>query len=193
MAINPNDITTVRVGQLPSAVFSATDLIPHEVGNDLKKGTLQDMATFIATLIASSDAIGFRAVTVLDGQTLPSVTAGKNEFILVGKGTFPNVGGGATITTTEELNALITTGTSWSIGVEIPIEATDNGGGGGASFPKQQFTANGIQNSFTLSGTESANAVFWNGALLNDVDWTQSGSTLTLTFTPDSGAIIKIT
>jgi hypothetical protein len=191
MAINPNDITTVRVGELPSAPFSATDLIPHEVGAQLKKGTLQDMATFIATLIGSSDAIGFRAVTVLDGQTLPSVTAGKNEFILVGKGTFPNVGGGATITTTEELNALITTGTSWSIGVEIPIDAPDSGGG--ASFPKQQFTANGIQNSFTLSGTESANAVFWNGALLDDADWSQSGSTLTLTFTPDSGAIIKIT
>lgn len=193
MAIDPNIINTVRVGELPSAPFSATDLIPHEVGAQLKKGTLEDMATFISTLIASSDAIGFRAVTVLDGQTLPSVTAGKNEFILVGKGTFPNVGGGATITTTEELNALITTGTSWSIGVEIPIDAPDSGGGGGTSFPKIQFTANGIQNSFTLSGTELANAVFWNGALLDDTDWSQSGSTLTLTFTPSAGAIIKIT
>jgi hypothetical protein len=190
MAIDPNTINTVRVGELPSTPFSGTDLIPHEVGAQLKKGTLEDMATFIATLIGSSDAIGFRAVTVLDGQTLPSVTAGKNEFILVGKGTFPNVGGGATITTTEELNALITTGTSWSIGVEIPIDAPDSGGGG-AAFPKQQFTANGIQDSFTLSGTELANAVFWNGALLDDSDWLQSGSTLTLTFTPASGDIIK--
>jgi len=190
MAIDPNIINTVRVGELPSAPFSATDLMPHEVSGQLKKGTLNDLATFIATLVASIDGIGFRAVTVLDGQTLPSVTAGKNEFILVGKGTFPNVGGGATITTTAELNALITTGTSWSIGVEIPIEAS---GGGGSTdvLPKLEFTANGIANTFNLGSNAIVKAVFWNGALLRDADFTQSGQTLSLTFTPSNGEIIK--
>ena len=51
--INPNDITTVRVGELPSAAFSLTDKIPHEVGVDLKQGTIQDLITFIAPLIGA--------------------------------------------------------------------------------------------------------------------------------------------
>ena len=127
MAIDPNNTSTVRVGELPSAPFLGTDLVPHEVAGQLKKGTLSDLATFIGNYVQTTDSVGFRAVTVTDGQTLPSVTAGKNEFILVGKGTFYNVGGGATIVCTEELNALVTSGISWAIGVEINIEGEDIG------------------------------------------------------------------
>lgn len=58
-------------------------------------------------------------------------------------------------------------------------------------FPKRQFTANGIQTTFDLTTIALVNAVFWNGAILDDADWSQAGNILTLTFTPDAGAIIK--
>jgi hypothetical protein len=123
MAIDPATTTTVKVGELASAGFNASDLVPHEVGGLLKKGTLGDLATFIGGQISATSGVGFRAVQVLDGQTLPATT--EQEFILVGPGTFPNVGGGASITTTEELNALVSNGTYWFIGVEIPINAAE--------------------------------------------------------------------
>jgi len=122
MAIDPTTTTTIKVGDLQSAAYSTTDLIPHEVGGYLKKGNLQDLATFIGEIIDVTGGVGFRAVEVNDGETLPATE--DQEFILVGPGTFPNVGGGATITTTEPLNALVSNGTYWFIGVEIPITAS---------------------------------------------------------------------
>lgn len=119
--IDPLEVTTVRVGQLPSAPLSLTDNIPHEVGDDLKRATIQDLVDFTATYIETVAGVGFRPITVLDGQTLPTTTV--KEWILVGKGTFYNVGGGATIVTTEELNALMSNGDFWTLGVEIPINA----------------------------------------------------------------------
>ena len=117
--INPDEITTVRVGQLPPANFNLTDLIPHEVGTVLSQGTAQSFADFIGNYLETTGSIAFRAITVLDGQTLPDTT--EPEWILAGKGTFVNVNGGADITTTEELNALMSNGAYWFIGVEIPI------------------------------------------------------------------------
>ena len=61
MAINPDDITTVRVGELPSAAFSLTDLMPHEVGTDLKSGTIQDLITFITPFVG---AIQFQVISL---------------------------------------------------------------------------------------------------------------------------------
>jgi len=57
--------------------------------------------------------------------------------------------------------------------------------------PKIQFTADGVQDTFDIGLTATIKAVFWNGALLNDNDWNQAGSTFTLTFIPDLGALIK--
>ena len=122
MAIDPTTTTTIRVGQLGSAAFNSTDLVPHEVSGVLKKGTLQDLATFIGSIISVDVSVGFRAVQVNDGETLPATD--QQEFILVGPGTYPNVGGGATITTTGALNALVSNGVFWFIGVEIPIEVS---------------------------------------------------------------------
>lgn len=45
--IDPNIITTIRVGELPTAAFSLTDNVPHEVGVDLKRGTLQELIDFL--------------------------------------------------------------------------------------------------------------------------------------------------
>jgi hypothetical protein len=118
--INPDLVNTIRVGELPLEPFNLTDNIPHEIGTDLKRGTVQQLADFIATVIDVSGGVGFRAVSVSDGQTLPETTT--QEFILVGKGTYFNVGGGDTIVLTEELNALVSNGTFWFVGVEIPID-----------------------------------------------------------------------
>lgn len=59
------------------------------------------------------------------------------------------------------------------------------------SVPKIQFTADGIQNSFSIGTNATIKAVFWNSALLNDLDWSQFGNTFTLTFTPANGDLIK--
>jgi len=120
--IDPNVITTARVGDLPSADFNLTDNIPHEIGTDLKRGTVQQLADFISNYIGSSSSLSFNPTTVTSGGTLPVTTT--NEWILVGKGTFQNVGGGLNITTTEELNALTSNGTYWALSVEIPIDVT---------------------------------------------------------------------
>ena len=126
MAINPETTTTVKVSELASAGFNTTDLVPHEVGGYLKKGTLQDLATFIGGIISTEGSVAFKAVHITDGQTLPATTS--EEFILVGPGTYPNVGGGSPITTTEPLSALVSNGTYWYIGVEIPITASGTWG-----------------------------------------------------------------
>jgi hypothetical protein len=43
-----------------------------------------------------------------------------------------------------------------------------------------QFVANGIDATFDL-GTVISKSVFWNGALLDDADWSQVDNILTLT------------
>ena len=216
--IDPLEISTIRVGQLPSASISLTDNIPHEVGSDLRRATIEELSIFIATHVGTVGGVGFRPVTVTDGQTLPTTT--KKEWILVGKGAFYNVNGGATIVTTEELNAIMSDGSTWSLGVEIPIAAeligivqtiresfTTTAPSEDAVFkalslkanisdapiavPKIQFVADGIQDTFDIGVLAIIKAVFWNGALLNDNDWTQSGTNFTLTFTPLSGELIK--
>lgn len=46
--INPNDITTVRVGQLPNAAINLTNVFPFEIGDmTLNKATFQDLVNFI--------------------------------------------------------------------------------------------------------------------------------------------------
>lgn len=122
MALDPLNLNTVNVSQLPSAAFNLSDQLPHEVGVDLKKGTVQNLADVIGAYLDVSGGVGFRAVQVNDGETLPATT--QQEFILVGKGTFFNVGGGATITTTEELNALVSNGNYWFIGVAIDVSVS---------------------------------------------------------------------
>jgi hypothetical protein len=54
-----------------------------------------------------------------------------------------------------------------------------------------QFVANGIDATFDLGTVISAKAVFWNGALLDDADWSQVDNILTLTFIPSNGEPIK--
>lgn len=219
--INPDLVTTARVGELPIGDFNLTDKIPHEIDGELYQGSIQNLANLVGDYLSSVEGVGFRAVTILDGQTLP--TTSTQEFILVGKGTFPNVGGGSTIVTTEELNALVSNGVYWSIGVEIPINVelagiTQNIRSGytvttpseNAVFlaiqdiysvigdlpiilevPKVQFIADGINATYDIGVNATIKAVFREGALLDDGDWTQTGSNFTLTFVPELNERIK--
>ena len=175
--IDPQIVTTVKVGDLPSEPFLGSDLVPHEVNGNLKKGTITDFATFLATIIGSSDAVGFRPVTIVYGQTLPSVTPNKNEFILVGKGTFQNVGGGLPITTTAELNALVTSGVSWSIGVEIPIQVESDGTA--IDTYKIDIIYSGA--TITVPSDVKIRNVYLNKVPCYASDWSQSGTTITVT------------
>ena len=175
--IDPQIVTTVKVGELASEPILGSDLIPHEVNGNLKKGTITDFATFLATIIGSSDAVGFRPVTIVDGQTLSSVTLNKKEFILVGKGTFQNVGGGLPITTTAELNALVTSGVSWSIGVEIPIQVESDG------TSIDTYKTDIIYTGATItvpSGVKIRN-IYLNQMPAYASDWSQSGNIITVT------------
>ena len=216
--IDPLITTTVRVGELPPAPFGLTDNIPHEIGTELHKGTVQQLADVIGDYLGGVGGLAFNPNTVQDGETLPTTTF--NEFMLVGVGTFHNVGGQPDIITTEELNVVTSNGVYWSLAVQIPINVelagiTQNIRSGylqttpsedavfkslalkanisdaPIAVPKIQFTADGVQDAFDIGVLANITAVFWNGALLDDNDWTQLGSEFTLTFTPLSGELIK--
>jgi hypothetical protein len=63
MAINPADITTVSVSDLPTAALLNTSLIAHETVADglLKKVTILDLVNFIAPLVS---AIQYQVITL---------------------------------------------------------------------------------------------------------------------------------
>lgn len=117
--IDPLLINTIRVGQLVDAVFSGTDNIPHEVGTDLRRGTINELATFISGIIQAGDGLAFLPISVTDGQTLQNTTT--NEWFLAGVGTYHQNGGYPDIVCTEKLNVIIGNGIYWSLGVAIPI------------------------------------------------------------------------
>lgn len=117
--IDPLLISTIRVGQLVEAPFNLTDNVPHEVGTDLRRGTINDLSDFIAGVIGVTGSLAFLPISVTDGQTLPTTTT--NEWFLAGKGTYHQIGGFPDIVCTEELNAIVGNGTNWALGVEIPI------------------------------------------------------------------------
>jgi hypothetical protein len=53
MALDPALLSTLRVGELPPALFSLTDNLVHEVGTDLKKGTVQELINLVAPLVSA--------------------------------------------------------------------------------------------------------------------------------------------
>jgi len=61
----------------------------------------------------------------------------------------------------------------------------------GSAFPKITFTADGINSTYDIGVMNEIKAVFWNGALLNDLDWSQTLTEFTLTFIPANGDLIK--
>lgn len=118
--IDPNEITTARVGELTPSPFELSDNIPHETGETLLRGTVQQLADTIGDYLGVVSGSSYNNTVVPDGGTLPDTTT--KEWLFVGKGTFHNVGGQPDIITTEELNILSSNGTYWSLAVEIPID-----------------------------------------------------------------------
>ena len=51
-------MSSIRLGQLPTAAISMTDNFAHEVGVDLKRGTIQELSDFIANY-ASTISVRF--------------------------------------------------------------------------------------------------------------------------------------
>jgi hypothetical protein len=120
MAINPEDITTVRIDQLSPEPITVTSLLPHQVGTDLKQGTIQELVDLVATAVGVSGGVGYLAISVTDGQQLPDVPENAS-FFLCGDGTFLNINGYPNIICTENLNAIMSLTDHWELAVEIPI------------------------------------------------------------------------
>lgn len=118
--IDPNEVTTARVGELPPSPFDLTDNIPHEIGDTLFRGTVQQLGDVIGDYLGAVSGLSFNNTVVPDGGTLPDTET--KEWLFVGKGTFHNVGGQPDIITTEVLNILSSNGIYWSLAVEIPID-----------------------------------------------------------------------
>lgn len=70
-------------------------------------------------------------------------------------------------------------------------EQIDDLPGAFVKVPKIQFTADGITNTFDIGVNAEITAIFREGALLDDGDWSQSATTFTLTFVPEINERIK--
>jgi surface protein len=124
--IDPLLTNTVRVGQLPAEVWSGTDNLPHEVGSDLKRGSVADLATYIAGVVNASSGIAFNPLKITNGQTLPITTT--NEWLLVGAGTYLQGGGFADVVCTNDINIVTSNGVSWAFSFGIDIADVDLSG-----------------------------------------------------------------
>lgn len=122
MAINPSDITTVRVDQLSPDVITLSSLLPHQVSTELKQGTIQELVDLVAAAVGAGSGVGFLPISVTNGQQLPDVPTDPS-FFLCGAGTFLNINGYPDVICTGELNAVMSLSDHWEVAVEIPIVA----------------------------------------------------------------------
>tara|TARA_R110000822_G_scaffold76214_4_gene183177 strand:+ start:4534 stop:5094 length:561 start_codon:yes stop_codon:yes gene_type:complete len=53
MALDPALLSSTRIGQLAPADFSLTDNLAHEVGTELKRGTVQQLVALVAPLVTA--------------------------------------------------------------------------------------------------------------------------------------------
>lgn len=120
MAINPDNITTIRVDQLAEDTLNLTNDFAHSNGTELKKATIQALVDLVSTAIGSSSGVGYLAISVTDGQQLPDVPT-EAGFFLAGAGTYLNINGYPDVICTENLNAIMSLTDHWELAVEIPI------------------------------------------------------------------------
>ena len=122
MAINPEEISTIRIDQLPNEPITLSSKIAHSIGTELKQGTINELVNLISTAIGTTDAVGFYPLSVTDGQQLPSVPE-NSSFFLCGAGTYLNINGYSNVVCTGELNVVMSLSDHWELAVEIPIVA----------------------------------------------------------------------
>jgi hypothetical protein len=120
MAINPDNITTIRVDQLADDTLGLTDKFPHTVGTELKSSTIQELVDLVAAAVGVGSGVGYLPISVTDGQQLPDVPTDPS-FFLAGAGTYLNINGFPNLICTENLNAIMSLADHWEIAVEIPI------------------------------------------------------------------------
>jgi hypothetical protein len=120
MAINPENITTIRVDQLANLGLTLDSLFPHTNGTELVSSPISDLVTLVASTIETGTGVGYLPISVTDGQQLPDIPENPS-FFLCGVGTFLNVNGFPDIICTESLNAIMSVDDHWEIAVEIPI------------------------------------------------------------------------
>ena len=120
MAINPENITTVRVDQLNNLGLTLESLFPHTVGTELTSSPISDLVTLVANAIESTEALGFLPISVTDGQQLPDIPTNPG-FFLAGAGTYLNVNGFPDLVCTENLNVIMTVDDHWEIAVQIAV------------------------------------------------------------------------
>jgi len=129
MAINPDNVTTVRYDQLPALDLTLTSIIAHAVASEgvseLKQATVQELVDLVSTAIGTMAGVGFLPISVVNGQQLPDLPT-LPSFFLCGAGTYLNVGGFPDVICTGDLNAVMSLSDRWAVAVEIPI----SGGGG---------------------------------------------------------------
>jgi len=157
MAINPDNITTIRVDQLPEDVLSLVNEFAHTNGTELKKATIQSLVDLVAAAVGAGSGVGFLPISVTDGQQLPDVPA-EPSFFLAGIGTYLNINGYPDLICTEELNAIMSLTDHWEIAVEIPIAPLSGAvqSVGTASIVKIGTTLKGIGTS-VLTGVKPPN------------------------------------
>lgn len=118
MAINPEEIDVTTVDKLDDLTLALGTFFAHtNLNGKLGKASINQLATFLAPYITAIGGSGFLATT---GTVLPSASAGK--FTIVGAGTFTQTTGG-NVVTTELINILGSSATTWSLVKAIPLPA----------------------------------------------------------------------
>lgn len=119
MAIDPQEIDVTTVDKLDDLNLAIGNFLAHtNLNGKLGKATINQLATFIAPYVTAIGGSGFLATT---GTVLPAASAGK--FTIVDAGTFTQTTGGS-IVTTELLNILGSSATTWSLVEAIPLPST---------------------------------------------------------------------
>lgn len=118
----PKEYDAVPLTALETLPLALQNFIAH-CGPDgiLGKIDIQGLTDFLVPLIANIGATPFIENT---GSPLPNPVDKDSGITIVGAGTFAQTTG-SDIVTTEALNVLFWDGTSWSVGVEVPIDLTD--------------------------------------------------------------------
>jgi len=162
MAINPEDISTVRTDQLPADALTLASIIAHAVATetpgvtDLKQATVSEFVDLVATAVGVLGGIGFLPISVTDGQQLPDVPENPS-FFLCGAGTYLNINGYADVICTGQLNAVMSLSDHWEVAIEIPITVL-------ATLNLQQVVTNGRTFTETVGDYTYINSIFLSGA-----------------------------
>lgn len=118
----PKEYDAVPLTALETLPLALQNFIAH-CGADgiLGKIDIQGLTDFLVPLIANIGATPFIENT---GSPLPNPVDKDSGITIVGAGTFDQTTG-SDIVTTEPINFLFWDGTSWSVGVEVPVNLSE--------------------------------------------------------------------